>query len=82
MRRLTPGLESLILWGAGRILGIRASPRGKEGDDMADGAVVSLGPYAVTTAVGFGADGSAAVRRLVAGLTPNREDGSVAHGGR
>jgi hypothetical protein len=74
-----PGLESLIRLGAGRILGIRASPRGKEGDDMADGAVVSLGPNSATTAgvrrrrIGVldrrPPDGS------VAGLTPNGEDG-------
>jgi hypothetical protein len=55
--RLTPGVESLIRVGAGRILGIGASPRGKEGDDVADGAVVSLGPDAVTAAVGLARTG-------------------------
>jgi hypothetical protein len=47
----------LIRVGAGRILGIGASPRGKEGDDVADGAVVSLGPDAVTAAVGLARTG-------------------------
>jgi hypothetical protein len=75
----------LIRVGAGRILGISASPRGKEGDDVADGAVVSLGELLGDDRGGVLPTDrrveSAVALRLVAGLTADREDWTAAHGG-